>query len=69
VKEDYLKEKKLKVVISPILACRLCNKGYPILKIKQKRSGDSGSKTNETVFLFEETEEFLKDFYTIMKEL
>lgn len=54
--------KKLRVVISPVVASALCNLGYPIVKIKPKRTRDGNEYTCDTVFLFEETEEFMKDF-------
>jgi len=67
--EDYLKDKKLKVIVSPVLAARLCNLGHPILKIKKKRTTVENKNLNETVFLFEETKKFLDDFYKLLKEL
>lgn len=67
--EDYLKDKKLKVIVSPVLAARLCNLGHPILKIKKKRTATGDKNSNETVFLFEETKKFLDDFYKLIKEL
>lgn len=67
--DDYLKDKKLKVIVSPVLAARLCNLGHPILKIKKKRTATEHKNLNETVFLFEETKEFLDDFYKLIKEL
>lgn len=55
-------EKKLKVVISPAIASKLCEMGFPIVKIKPKRTQDVDSFKCNTVFLFEETESFLKAF-------
>ena len=56
---------KLKVVISPLVASRLCDLGYPIVKIKPKRDKFSDNYNCNTVFLFEETKEFLEDFYAL----
>lgn len=61
-------DRKLRVVISPVIASRLCNLGYSIVKIKQKRDIGLDDYKCNVVFLFEETENFLKDFYKIMDE-
>lgn len=55
-------EIKLKVVISPAVASKLCDLGYPIVKIKPKRIQDGDNFNCTTVFLFRETDAFLRDF-------
>lgn len=61
--------KKLKVVVSPVVASRLCDLGYYIVKIKPKKDVHADEYKCNTVFLFEETEKFLDDFYAIVAEL
>lgn len=65
--EKFTDNRKLRVVISPMVASKLCNMGYPIVKIKPKKSS-SGKVSSETVFLFEETEQFDKDLNELLKE-
>ena len=64
-----LDEKKLKVVISPVVASKLCDLGYHIVKLKPKRVLAADEYNCNIVFLFEETENFLKDFYKWIKRV
>lgn len=61
-------DKKLKVVISPVVASKLCDLGHHIVKLKPKRMLEADNYQCNTVFLFEETEEFLKDFYKLTEK-
>lgn len=61
-------EKKLRVVISPMVANKLCERGFYIVKIKPKRKPECDDYNCSTVFLFEETEAFLKEFYALTKK-
>lgn len=65
--EEFKDDRKLKVVISPIVASKLCNMGFHIVKIKPKKALYSCEDIG-TVFLFEETDEFLKAFYEIVNK-
>lgn len=58
-------DKDLKVIISPSVACKLCDLGHHIVKIKPRRKESEDEHKSETVFLFEKTEEFMKDFYKV----
>lgn len=60
--------RKLKVVIAPVMAARLCNMGYPIVKLKKKKKAFPDDYNCDTVFCFEETEHFLKDFNKLLEE-
>lgn len=60
-------DRNLKIVISPIIASKLCNMGFPIVKIKPKR-GTNGEETSATIFLFEATKEFLDAFNNLIKD-
>lgn len=62
---EYKDNRNLKVVISPIVASKLCNMGFHIVKIKPKKVTYVGEDSG-TVFLFEETPEFLNAFYEIV---
>ena len=66
--ETKYDDKKLKVVISPVIASKLCNLGYPIVKLKPKRGLIFDNHDCNTIFLFEETEEFLRDFNILLEE-
>lgn len=66
--ETKYDDRKLKVVISPVIASKLCNLGYPIVKLKPKRGLIFDNYDCNTIFLFEETEEFLKDFNRLLEE-
>jgi hypothetical protein len=67
--ENKYDDRKLRVVISPILASKLCNLGHPIVKIKPKRGLVIDNYQCNTVFLFEDTEDFKKDFDRLIKEV
>jgi hypothetical protein len=65
--ENLYDDKNLKVVISPVLAAKLCNiYHYPIVKLRKKRIINSNNDCGcDTVFLFEATVDFLRDFYEL----
>lgn len=67
--ENKYDNKKLKVVISPLIASKLCDLGYHIVKIKPKRGLIFSENDCNVVFLFEENEEFLLDFNKLLEEL
>lgn len=67
--ETKYDDKKLKIVISPVVASKLCDLGYKIVKIKPKRNIYADDYNCGTVFLFEETPEFLKDFYELTNKI
>lgn len=66
--ENKYDNKKLKVVISPLIASKLCDLGYYIVKIKPKRGMIFSENDCSVVFLFEENEKFLLDFNKLLEE-
>lgn len=64
-KYDY---RKLKVVISPSVASMLCEIGYHIVKMKEKRNIEFDNYNCGYVFLFEETDAFLNDFRELIRK-
>lgn len=66
--ETKYDDRKLKVVISPVIASKLCNLGYPIVKLKPKRGLIFDGYDCNTIFLFEENEDFLRDFNRLLEE-
>lgn len=67
--DNVYDNKKLKVVVSPVIASKLCEMGYHIVKIKPKKDVLADEYKCNTVFLFEENEKFLKDFYSLVEEI
>lgn len=66
--EQKFDDRKLKVVVSPTIASKLCDLGYAIVKIKPKRDLEADEFMCNTVFLFEQTNEFMKDFLRLTKK-
>lgn len=54
----------LKVIISPVVASELCTRGHKIVKLKPKHNTNG----KEMVFLFEISNDFMNDFYEIVKK-
>ena len=61
-------DRKLKIVISPVIAAKLCNMGFHIVKLKKKKKFYPDGYNCDTVFCFEETEDFLEKFNKLLEE-